>query len=237
MHGKFKGLNKTFFYDKLLSSHKKWDDFANKYETGRRLRLIFERLLDRSELDGQWFLDAGSGGGHFSHAARRLGAKVVSLDVGLNLLKQVSNRCDSRKVVGSVLELPFRNHSFDVVLCTEVIEHTPKPINAIKKLSTVVKPGGLMVITVPCRLWNPIVKVATALKLRPYEGYENFLWPEQLKRTLVEQGFTIELFTGFNFCPIFSENLNALFKLFDKVYGKIMPWLMVNIAVRVRRNH
>ncbi len=227
--------DKTYFYDKL-ASRKEWEDFANKYETSRRLTLIFDRLLDRTEMEGKWFLDVGSGGGHFSHAARCLEAKVVSLDVGLNLLKQVGNKCDSKKVVGSVLGLPFGKNCFDIVICTEVIEHTPNPLNAIKELSTVVKPGGTIIITIPCRLWNPIVKLATVLKFRPYEGYENFLWPEELRQALVGQGITLEILTGFNFCPIFSKKLDWLFKFFDKLYGKKISWLMCNIAVKGQKN-
>ncbi len=171
--------NKTFYYDKLAGQYK-WDDFANKYETTRRLKLIFGKLITPSELKNRQFLDAGSGGGHFSHAAESLGAKVVSLDVGFNLLKQVGTRSDSEKVLGSTLEIPFKKNCFDIVLSSEVIEHTPDPIRAIAELSQVVKPGGILLITVPCRLWNPIVRLATVLKLRPYGGYENFLWPREL---------------------------------------------------------
>ncbi len=151
------------------------------------------------------------------------------------VLVQVGNRCDSKKVLGSVLELPVKKNLFDVVLSTDVIEHTPDPISALQKLSSVVKPGGLLLVTVPCRLWNPVVKLATTLKLRPYAGYENFLWPGELKSTLERKGFTIEVLEGFNFCPFFSEKIDALFSFFDKIYGKSMPWLMVNIAVRARK--
>ncbi|GBE17353.1 ubiquinone biosynthesis O-methyltransferase [bacterium BMS3Abin15] len=227
-------VNKTFIYDKLAARNK-WDDFANEYETARRLQLIFGKLIDPSELKNRLFLDAGSGGGHFSHAAENLGAKVVSLDVGLNLLKQVGRKCNSKKILGSVLELPVKKNHFDIVLSTEVIEHTPDPINALRELSVVVKPGGFLLVTVPCRLWSPVVKLATLLKLRPYEGYENFLWPGEIRHALEMLDFSIEALAGFNFCPFFSEKIDGLFGFFDKIYGKSMPWLMVNIAVKARK--
>lgn len=232
---KYVNKGKTFFYDKLASQYK-WDEFANEYETARRLKLIFGKLLAPSELKDKLFLDAGSGGGHFSHAAEYSGAKVISLDVGLNLLKQVGKKCNSEKVLGSVLELPVKKNYFDVVLSTEVIEHTPNPIRALQELSEVVKPRGLLVITIPCRMWNPVVNLATSLKLRPYNGYENFLWPGELRNTLESLGYSIEVLTGFNFCPFFSAKMDAFFNFFDKIYGKSIPWLMVNIAVRARKH-
>src|SRR4051812_43630378 len=102
-----------------------WDDRTNTFETQRRLRLVFDDLLGAIDLRGKAFLDGGSGGGHFSAAACRRGANVTSLDVGPNLLEQVKKRCDSTRVIGSILDLPFPDGSFDVVMSTEVIEHTP----------------------------------------------------------------------------------------------------------------
>lgn len=88
----------------------------------------------------------------------------------------------------------------------KVIEHTPHPLHAIKELSTVIKPGGLVIITVPCRLWNPITKLATVLKLRPYHGYENFLWPGEPRNSLEKLGLTIEKIKDLIFVHFFQEN-------------------------------
>lgn len=229
-----KNTEKEFFYENYLENAA-WDDFANQYETSRRLNLIFSRLIKPSELEGKSLLDAGSGGGHFSEAANHLGARTFSLDVGLNLLKAVGQRCASEKISANILAMPFKKAVFDVVLSTEVIEHTANPLAAVDELSQLVKPGGLLVITTPSRLWNPLVKLATILRLRPYESYENFLWPSQIIRRVKGQGFEIENFMGFNFCPFFTVKIDALFRFFDRVYGKRLPWLMVNFATRARK--
>jgi 2-polyprenyl-3-methyl-5-hydroxy-6-metoxy-1,4-benzoquinol methylase len=227
-------VEKTFFY-KRLSPERHWDDFANRYETAWRLDIVFNQLTVPSELDGKSFLDAGSGGGHFSERASKRGAKVISLDVGTNLLNQVRQRSSSGKVAASVLALPFRNAVFDVVLCTEVIEHTPHPLSAVRELSHLVRPGGLLIITTPSRLWYPLVKLATALRLRSYEGHENFLWPNEIENELKSQGFRIEILIGFNFYPVFTVKIDRLFRFFDRAYGKRYPWAMVNFAARARK--
>lgn len=227
-------IGKQFFYENYLSN-RTWDDFTNQYETSRRLDLIFKRLVEPSELAGKSLLDAGSGGGHFSEAAIEMGARTVSLDVGPGLLKAVSQRCDSEKVAASILAPPFKNSVFDIVLSTEVVEHTAAPLVAVSELARLVKPGGLLIITTPSRLWNPVVKLATRLKLRPYEGNENFLWPNEIAGSLRKQGFGIENLFGFNFCPVFTTKMDAFFRFFDKVYGNRLPWLMVNFAARARK--
>jgi len=229
-----KNMEKVFFYENYLSKGT-WDDFTNNYETSRRLDLIFNRLIKPSELLGKSLLDAGSGGGHFSEAASHLGARTFSLDVGPKLLEAVNQRCDSQKVSASILALPFKKAVFDIVLSTEVIEHTAAPLTAVSELAQLVRPGGLLIITTPSRLWNPVVKLATVLKLRPYGGYENFLWPNEIIRDLKKQGFEVEDIIGFNFCPAFTTKIDVLFRFFDKVYGKRLPWLMVNFAARARK--
>lgn len=213
-----------------------WDRFANTYETQRRLELIFDRLIHSSEVLGARLLDAGSGGGHFSQAAQVRGARVVSLDVGLDLLAQVRRRCPrSQPVVGNVRRLPFPARSFDIVVCTEVIEHTSSPEQAICELTRVVADDGLLVLTVPCLTWQGVVRLATRLRLRPYHGHENFLSFSSLCRTVEQCGLTIEWAGGFNFCPVFSPRLDPLFRWFDAALGRRAPWMMVNLAVRARR--
>jgi ubiquinone/menaquinone biosynthesis C-methylase UbiE len=45
--------------------------------------------------------------------------------------------------------LPFANHSFDVVLATEVLEHIPRPELAVAEMVRVLRPGGSVLITTP----------------------------------------------------------------------------------------
>jgi len=113
---------KRLFYEQLAAWHK-WEEFANEYETVRRLRLVYDRLLPGDEIRGRRFLDVGSGGGHFSAVAAARGAEVWSVDVGEELLAQVPRKCVSHRVIGDVLGLPFEEGFFDIVPNTRVIEH------------------------------------------------------------------------------------------------------------------
>lgn len=221
--------DRSLFYDRLAAGAD-WDEATNPFETQRRLELVFDDVLAAVDLSDLDLLDAGSGGGHFSAAAGARGARVTSLDVGESLLAQVAARCDSRRVLGSVLDLPFSDASFDLVLCTEVIEHTPDPGRALVELARVVRPGGRLIVTSPGRLWQPVVRLATRLGLRPYEGYENFLWPISARRILTSAGVRIDRIDGFNLLPFFNRRLVAWHHRLDG-WGAVAPWLYVNFLI------
>jgi SAM-dependent methyltransferase len=51
--------------------------------------------------------------------------------------------------VSDILDIPVESESFDAVLCTEVIEHVPDPISALREMSRILKPGGTLLISAP----------------------------------------------------------------------------------------
>ena len=50
---------------------------------------------------------------------------------------------------GDIWKIDVKNETFDAVLCTEVLEHVPYPIETIKELSRILKPGGTLILTAP----------------------------------------------------------------------------------------
>jgi SAM-dependent methyltransferase len=49
-----------------------------------------------------------------------------------------------------IADAPFSAASFDVITCISVLEHIPQDTQALEKMWTLLKPGGLLVLTVPC---------------------------------------------------------------------------------------
>jgi len=99
-------------------------------------------------------------------------------------------------------KLPFQNNSFDSILSLETLEHAPNPLNLIKELYRVIKPNGLLVMSLP---------PATAeLPLRMYElffdnhgeGPHKFLSSKKVKELLKEAGFKIKLHKGTLLIPV-----------------------------------
>jgi SAM-dependent methyltransferase len=101
-------------------------------------------------------LDAGCGTGGNLVRLAQLGRAV-----GVDLVPQATAGCRARgttAVRGSVLALPFPDHSFDVVTSFDVIYHARVPDDgaAVAEMVRVVRPGGFVLVRVPAlrALWG-----------------------------------------------------------------------------------
>lgn len=52
-------------------------------------------------------------------------------------------------IVGDVMDLPIAENVYDSVLCLAVLEHVPRPWDAMREMRRVLKPGGTLVLYVP----------------------------------------------------------------------------------------
>lgn len=115
---------------------------------------------------GTRFIDVGAGAGRHSFEALRRGADVTAFDLDEVELKGVEEMFAAMELegevppggagrvkVGSVLEMPYDDGSFDVVLASEILEHVPEDGQAIAELVRVLAPGGMLAVTVP--RWLP----------------------------------------------------------------------------------
>ena len=71
-------------------------------------------------------------------------------------------------IVCSALDIPFPEDSFDTVTSTEVLEHVPDPLRAMREMRRVLKPGGHLILSTP-QYW-PRHEVPYDYFRYPYDG-------------------------------------------------------------------
>lgn len=222
---------KMYFYESFAED---FDSKMNMYDTKKRVSVVYDELLKDVDLKGKKLLDAGCGTGWFSKRAVERGAKVTSMDLGEKLLEQVARKCESERVVGSLLGLPFADNTFDMVVSSEVIEHTPDPTKGMQEMLRVLKPGGILILTTPNKFWYWSVWIANKMKLRPYQGLENWTGWWQMKKRIRMISFIPEYQCGIHLFPFVLKMFYPTLNFFHRFNRGLGPF-MVNIAVRARK--
>lgn len=145
------------------------------YDLHTRIRspIIFSMLQIEK---GNVLLDLGSGAGYFANSTRKQEAATFCLDISLRNLFSIKEREDSdvSLINAEAEKLPFNDESFDKVLCSEVLEHIKEDTATLKEISRILKPGGTLVMSVPCNeLKVPTIIGLLGIKtVHEYEGPE-----------------------------------------------------------------
>ena len=164
---------------------------------------------------GLTILDAGAGESQFKKFCDHL--KYISQDfgeyhgggeTGLQMEKWDNSKLD---IISDITSIPLPDNSVDAILCTEVLEHVPDPLAAIKEFSRLVKPGGYLLITAP---------FASLTHFAPYHfasGLSRFYYEKHLP----ENGFRIEeLKLNGNFFEYVAQENRRIKLVFEKYAGK-----------------
>jgi ubiquinone/menaquinone biosynthesis C-methylase UbiE len=115
-----------------------------------RLDRKFARICElvRSRLPAEAFLDAGCGDGRYLAAlAGELPARQAGVDISERILETARQQTSAELRQSNLESLPFEDGAFDLVLCTQVIEHVLDGPAAVRELARVLRPGGALVIS------------------------------------------------------------------------------------------
>ena len=226
--------DKSRFYDSIASD---FDQIMNHYDLQRRLEVVFDQFLAGKNLKGLRLLDAGCGTGYFSRRAVSTGAAVTSVDIGVNLLKEARKKGVPQTVASDITRLGFANETFDVVVSSECIEHTPSPETAVSELVRVLRPGGTLVVTCPNRFWHWSCRLANALGIRPYLGLEN--WPSwsSLRCWSEANGIEIREHIGLHLFPFVLKPTHGLLRMLDRAGSQLGPLYVNQCLIGIKRQN
>ena len=112
-----------------------------------RAKMIFEALKGINKKVE--ILDAGCGYGIFSIALKEKGYHVTPVDISNRRIYSLKKEGFTNVGLMDVSNLEFMDNTFDVIICTEVIEHIDDWKKALIELKRVLKKEGLLILTAP----------------------------------------------------------------------------------------
>ena len=173
------------------------EDFPKIREQGRSRLQRIQKLLKRggSGNTPPAVLDIGCAYGPFMLAAQDEGMQVKGIDVSAEPIDYVTNQLhlDARCMdIGSIdLSDAFFRDGFDVLTLWYVIEHFPDLDNLFKKLTALVRPGGVLAIATPSGAGVSARRnLSDFLRASPMDHFT--IWnPKQARKTLERIGFRL----------------------------------------------
>jgi SAM-dependent methyltransferase len=146
---------------------------------------------------GDRILDVGCGNAMHSLKAARLGARVAGVDRDEGSLRVGQRSAPAgtplRLCVADVEEgLPFANRAFDRVVCLDLLEHVEKRDTVLTEIRRVLRPDGVLLLTVPNRgtRWKRTLEAAGLPSYSDPDHKIEYLLPE-LEDELARNGFVI----------------------------------------------
>jgi len=183
----------------------------------RRVRTIFEWTDPKA---GDIILDMPCGRGFYLNMLRfATGATVVGAELDWDVLQKAQHNVGHLPDIAlnnaNIYSLPYADKTFDSAILSEVLEHIDDDVAGLKEILRVLKPGGVVAITVPNAnypfWWDPINKtLETLFGVHIQHGAFSGIWAnhvrlytaEQLRLAVLDAGFEIEeerAFTHYSF--------------------------------------
>ncbi|MFQ5599120.1 MAG: class I SAM-dependent methyltransferase [Candidatus Krumholzibacteriia bacterium] len=150
------------FYDRLVfpsrSSHFRYREFL-------------------PERPGERVGDFGCGQSIFHDALREYAPPPTFLDISRNVLGTIDR---GNRICADLRHLPFRDATYDRILCIGVVHHLPERSTALREMARVLVPGARLFLGVyaPRTLNARLRRLHDALPYRPWQGLVSFLTVE-----------------------------------------------------------
>lgn len=173
----------------------------------KRVQTVFEWVNPQPQ---DVILDVPCGRGFYLNMLRYVSdAHIVGADLEWDVLlkaqRHIANLPDVALHGASIYRLPYADNTFDAVILSEVLEHLDDDVAGLKEALRVLKPGGVVAITVPHAnypfWWDPINKtletlfnthISTGVFAGLWANHHRLYTMEQLRTAAQAAGFVVE---------------------------------------------
>lgn len=159
-------------------------------------RMLFSKLITELRFQNPKILDVGAGTGAKLQIFQTVG-QATGVEISPKAIEFCGKRGLRNVIQGSAEQLPFPDKSYDLIVYSDILEHLPDPVQALREGGRVLRDSGKIIVTVPAFkfLWSQHDEA-----LCHYRRYEK----EELKADFREAGLKIDrigylFFTSFFF--------------------------------------
>jgi len=155
------------------------------------------RNLVKTHIQGNNILDAGCGTGHLTLELLQEGFTVTATDYSQELVDFTRKLLDQTDYCANVYQLDLREtktlteENYDTIVCLDVLEHIDNDMIALQNLKNALKPGGVLIISVPALSWLYSYRDEEIGHYRRYNKHE-------LLKKLADAGFEISTIRFWN---------------------------------------
>ena len=214
-----------------------------------RIDRKFARIcaLVRERLPCAAFLDAGCGDGRYIAAlAGELPDRRAGVDISERILETARQRVTADFRQGNLEAIPFADGEFDLVLCSQAIEHVLDADAAVAELARVLRPDGTLIIStdnsrnyVTKTINAPRTAAVRVLRLRGARGRivsPAVSYTHRGFRALLERGgFAVERLETFRFHLMWPLDVRSLTLALNAVERRLPRHVFGDILVIVAR--
>jgi 2-polyprenyl-3-methyl-5-hydroxy-6-metoxy-1,4-benzoquinol methylase len=172
---------------------------------------------------GMKVIEVGPGSGLYLDILAEQADSVTAIDIELAYLEYIEpqkNKLSNLELVqDDITQSKLEKNTYDLILCTEVIEHIQNSPSALENMFDLLKPGGRLILSTPQR-YSPLELTAKVAFLPGFiqlvrliygeaiepTGHINLMTEKVMKSQLVNAGFKIERqFKSGVYLPVLAE--------------------------------
>ncbi|MDO8638532.1 MAG: class I SAM-dependent methyltransferase [Candidatus Daviesbacteria bacterium] len=131
-------------------------DATSRVKKAERIVKILTDYFGAKNLKNLSVLDVGTSSGIIDNTLAPHFKKVIGIDIDVEAIKYANKSFRKKNLefkVADALELPFKEKTFEVVICTHVYEHVSNPSKLFKEIYKVLSPGGVCFLAAVNKWW------------------------------------------------------------------------------------
>lgn len=157
-------------------------NFLVRYVHNNRLKTIIDQFPDQERLN---VLDGGCGEGHLLEriSKKHPNNQYYGADLTEIALEKAKERCPQFNFLLTDLgKIDLPDNYFDIITCTETIEHVDDYLGVFEEFKRLLKPGGILILTFPNEFWWTVSRLLLGRRPIKVVDHVNFFTISKIKK-------------------------------------------------------